>query len=74
MKIWEVWLEGYRATGEYGEATLHGKFEAETFLEACEKWVNTLPEKEREYFHKERLSFWACRFFDNETDARRFCG
>lgn len=33
--MWEIWEEGYAATGERGEARLLGKEQAETFREAC---------------------------------------
>lgn len=36
LKEWEVWSEGYVATGESGPAMLHGKFKARTFREACD--------------------------------------
>jgi hypothetical protein len=35
LKEYEVWSEGYMATGESGGATLHGKVMARSFREAC---------------------------------------
>ena len=37
MKKFEVWSEGYRATGESAGAQFHGEAMAENFIEACEK-------------------------------------
>lgn len=37
MKEYEVWMEGYVATGERGKHRLVGKYEAESFPEACKK-------------------------------------
>lgn len=48
MKEYEIWSEGYRATGESGDATFHGKSFGNTFDEAVENF--TYPEdKVREY-------------------------
>lgn len=78
MKKFDVWLEGYRATGEHGTAQLIGEgVEAETFPEACVKamldnnWGAADLEK---YYDKERNTYWGCRFFDNEKDARASFG
>lgn len=35
MKEWEIWSEGYAATGEHGRAFLHGTAWGESFDEAC---------------------------------------
>lgn len=37
MRKWEIWNEGYIATGEYNRAFLMGVVEAETFAEACQE-------------------------------------
>lgn len=75
VKHWEVWSEGYAATGESSDATLHGVWPGATFKEAVEAYVGTRPEEERRtYFDVERLTYWACRFFDNEADARKSYG
>lgn len=39
MKEFEVWSEGYAATGEHGEATFGGKFMANDFDGAVEKYL-----------------------------------
>ena len=36
MKEWEIWSEGYSATGEHSGAHFHGKFPGETFDDAVE--------------------------------------
>jgi hypothetical protein len=48
MKEWEIWTEGYRATGEHADASFDGKFPGETFDEAVE---NYLKEREATNFH-----------------------
>ena len=76
MKTWEVWSEGYRATGESAGANLEGKVEAETWPEACRKaCVDSGRWKEQPGgFDAKRLTVWGCRLFDNEADARRSFG
>lgn len=76
MKTWEVWSEGYRATGDFARATLEGRVDAESFAEACRKacvdhgrW-----KEEPGGFDPKRLTVWGCRLFDNEADARKAFG
>lgn len=69
----EIWSEGFRITGNEGNAHLHGTSEGETFKEA----VNNYAQQDvyfRAYFDEEHMTFWGCRLFDNETDARRSFG
>jgi len=75
MKKWQVWSEGYRATGEYGFATLHGEFEAETFKDAVIAFKNALVDPYSiRCVDVDNMTFWGCRFFDNEQDARQTFG
>lgn len=76
MRKFEVWTEGYSATGESGTAIFHGKFEAETFKNAVYKYIETLDEKDKSYFKDNEygLRYWGCKFFDNEKDARKNYG
>jgi len=65
----EVWSEGYVATGERAGAKFHGTFEAETFREACILALGHFVD-----FDGNRLTLWGSEMFDNETDARRNFG
>lgn len=40
MKEWEIWMEGYSATGEHAGASFNGKFEGDTFDEAVENYLS----------------------------------
>jgi hypothetical protein len=40
MKDFEIWTEGYAATGEHGTASFEGTFKADTFDEAVESYLN----------------------------------
>lgn len=76
MKEWEVWTEGYTASGERGDATFHGKFMGETFKDAVIKFRDTkCSHPELVYLGRWDVpDYWGCRFFDNEEDARRGFG
>jgi len=76
MTQFEVWKEGYRATGESCGASYCGRYEAETFKEAVYRYIETLEEKERSYFSDNEygLRYWGCKFYDNEEDARKKFG
>ena len=86
MKEWEIWSEGYAATGEHSGAHFHGKFPGETFDDAVEyankhhklgaerngrdRYIND------NYYAQRRSNWniWACNLFDNESDARKSFG
>lgn len=73
-----LWMEGFRATGEYGEARFCGSYFAEDLKEAVIKHKEcTLannPMLDEKLFDLENLTYWGCRFFDNEADARKSFG
>jgi len=71
MKTWEIWSEGYSATGQSSGATLLGSFKTETFDEAVGK-LEITPQPEQQ--PDKTWTFWGCRLFDNERDARRSFG
>lgn len=73
MKDWEVWTEGYAATGERGYAVLHGTYQAHTFKEAVEQWLDEDIRRWKDY-NPERMTFWGCKLYNNEKDARAFFG
>ena len=68
-KLWEVWSEGYRATGQWANAKQHGPIMASTFKEACNKLFEG-----REDYDSNRLTLWGCCLFNNEADARKTFG
>ena len=69
MKSYNIWAEGWCATGGGGGAVFFGESSGNTFREAC----ITLLNKDKS-FNKENLSWWGCKLFDNEQDARRSFG
>lgn len=79
MNQFELWVEGYAATGEHGTARFLGRWSGETFDEAVKKW-NATKNIRSEYGdlrwsdNDHMWSVWGCRIFDNEADARRSFG
>ncbi len=69
---YDVWMEGFVATGESGTAMFLGSFEAPTFRDACKQAIADWGDLE--LFNESNLTYWACRLFDNEVDARRNFG
>lgn len=74
---YEVWIEGYAATGEYAEASRLGEdgelFSGNTFADACRNAIIKL-KWNTNYYNEQSNSYWGCRFYDNEQDARRSFG
>ena len=70
---YEVWNEGYSATGESGTAQFLGVHEVDTFKEACKKAL-IANDWEMEYYNEKTNTYWGCSFYDNETDARKNFG
>ena len=80
MTSYQIWSEGYSITGSRCCAFLVGEVEADSFKEAVAKLKDSLPEDEAQYILLESLtcpgysSYWGCRLFDNEEDARASFG
>ncbi|CAB4192155.1 hypothetical protein UFOVP1244_4 [uncultured Caudovirales phage] len=69
LEPFEVWCSGWESSDGRGAARFLGKFNAESFADACEMAII-----DRSLFDRERLTYWGCGLFDNETDARRSFG
>ncbi len=69
----EIWSEGFAATGEYGRAMKHATIEAPTLREACDKLVAQDPDFAI-YYDANNMTYWGCRLFDNEAEAREMFG
>ena len=79
MKEYKIWSEGFAATGQSGEATLHGTIEAKSFEDAIlqfalkhKDFYNLLDHRPSD--RGSNYTYWGCRIFDNEADARRAFG
>ncbi len=69
----EIWSEGYAATGDSGSAHFHGTAIGENFKDACISFSNSNSEF-KEYFDPSRMTYWGCELFDNEIEARKSFG
>lgn len=69
MKEYAVWSEGYRVSGAEGTARLHGSAVAASFQEACDMVLGELSQYDRS-----TRTYWGCRLFDNEQEARASFG
>ena len=74
MKTFQVWSEGYMATGEHGTAQYHGEWRAKDFKEACKTMMMSENWDMDNYYDEQANTYWACRFFDNEENARKAYG
>lgn len=73
IKQYQIWTEGYIATGESSGATYHGLSKGETFKQAIENFMEE-NDWDKKLYNSERLTFWGCKFYDNEADARKTFG
>ena len=78
---YEVWIEGFAATGQSQKAfqlnlthDTSTKWKGNSFREACINAMTSLEWDMAHYYNYENNSYWACRFFDNEKDARKSFG
>lgn len=69
----EIWSEGFAATGESGPARFHGTSIGIDFKDSCIKFSLANP-KFLEYFDSSRMTYWGCELFDNEIEARKSFG
>lgn len=73
MKEFEIWVEGYSATGEHSPASFIGKSEGEDFFYAVKNFIKKNKNTGIE-FRDGVFVIWGCRLFDNEADARKSFG
>jgi len=90
LKEYEVWMEGYAATGENSGASLVGKVKARNFSQACHilmckqhlEWINKTndpnytqyAEAGRWDYDPSRLTYWGCSLYWSEKLAKKSFG
>jgi hypothetical protein len=75
-RVYDIWSEGFRASGDHGTAQCLGTEVARSFSEACWKFF-VLKASENDpsrCYDFERNTYWDCRLFDNEEAARATFG
>lgn len=71
---YDIWSEGYQATGDSGKATCHAVgVKANSFKEACDVFfsINSISDGN---FNLEKLTYWGCSLFPTEDEARKSFG
>lgn len=61
MKNYEIWVEGYQATGNSSLAQKLGEAEGNTFKEACVTYFKTASEPQ--YFDSGDMTYWGCKLY-----------
>jgi hypothetical protein len=72
-KLYDIWAEGYADNGGCAGAIRLGSAQGKTFKDACKTFAEE-EETFRQYFEEEQMTYWGCRLFDNEADARKSFG
>lgn len=76
---WHIWSEGYHDQGNNSpnHAIYHGKFNGDTLKDAVRSWHEMLLKYEptkAQYLNVSEMTYWGCKIFDNEVDARKLFG
>lgn len=68
---YEIWSEGYQSSPDRGDATFIGVASGDSFDEAVQAYKDAHPD-EAHYMvrHPFGWTYWACRLYDNEAQAR----
>ncbi len=71
--MFDIWMEGFRLSGEEeaGTASFVGRAEGNTFREAVLNWYKEHPNPN---FSSEHLTDWGCRLYATEAEARKTFG
>ena len=72
-ELYDVWMEGFRATGESATAQHIGSARGTTFEEACRTLLRA-GHSLSEHYDSTRNSVWGCRLYPTEMEARRTFG
>ncbi len=64
-KRYQIWQEGFKIGNIIQEAEYHGEAEGKDFEQACLKYFKNDPN-----FNYRNLTFFGCKLFNNENDAR----
>lgn len=74
MNTYHIWAEGYHCTGDRSGARFICTSEGKDFKDACIRAHRQGKFEGHGSFDPGIPSLWACKLFDNETDARRNFG
>lgn len=68
-----IWSEGYIVSGNSSGAHFWGSAKGASFKDACDQLAATNKDF-AEYYNPIKLTFWGCRLYDKEKDARKSFG
>ena len=71
MHLWEIWSEGYAATGEFCPHYRVGEARGEDFIDACHNWFKEHPSTT---YNPESNRDWGMRLFPTHDEAKQFLG
>ena len=69
LKQYDIWSEGFRTNGKASSAFFIGTSLGSNFKEACDNLAIRDTNFKR-YYSGNDLTYWGCKLFDNEVDAR----
>ena len=72
-KIWDIWCEGFKTTGQEQGAKFMGVACGHTFKEACNRWYDINPLYAK-YYDPDRNADWGCYLYPTEAEARESFG
>jgi len=73
VNTYDVWMEGFRATGNESRASKVGQADGTSFEEAC-KTLLTDGHSMSNLYDPNRNTVWGCRLFRTEGEARASFG
>ena len=73
MKLYEIWTERDNDYGRNCPVRCLGSAEGYSFKDACKRFAERV-DWFRQKFDEQNTTYWGCRLFDNELDARKSLG
>ena len=73
MNTYEIWAEGYADNGGRSGAVRLGIATGVDFEDACKNHADKDPVF-KQYFDKERMTWWGCKLYDNQAAAIKSFG
>lgn len=75
MRTYQIWIEGYQATGGHAGASYVGEAEGNNLNEAVFNLYKQRNITRRLDKHEDgHYTHWACRFYSSEHEARKSFG
>lgn len=72
-RIYEIYSEGYRATGQESGYTFHGVSKGKSFIDAVKNFKG-FSNPELLVIRKTTASYWGCKLFSTANAAKRSFG